>query len=129
MIPIFLTLPEIVAIHDRVLAITGGEEGILKQNELESAVGAVQATYGGDYLNAFPFEMAAAQCISLAKNHAFVDGNKRTASAVLYVFLACNGHELNVTPKRLATIIQDVSTGEIKKAALTTLLRENSRKR
>ena len=49
------------------------------------------ATYGGDYLHASPFDMAAAYAFHIAENHPFVDGNKRTALNAALVFLGLNG--------------------------------------
>lgn len=126
---IFLTLSEVLEIHADVLATAGGQDGILNQGGLESALAAPQATYGGSFLNEFPFEMAAALALSFAKNHAFADGNKRTTSMVLCMFLFVNGYELTLTPEDFTLLILDVATGVIKKAQLAGILRASCRKR
>lgn len=86
-----LTVAAVKAIHVEVLAAHGGSEGLRDQALLESAVAAPQATYGGEALFKDPVEIAAAYLFYICRNHAFVDGNKRTALAACLVFLEANG--------------------------------------
>ena len=86
-----LTAASVKAIHAEVLAAHGGSDGLRDQALLESAVAAPQATYGGEPLFKDPLEIAAAYLFYLCRNHAFVDGNKRTALAACLVFLEANG--------------------------------------
>jgi death-on-curing protein len=86
-----LTAAAIVEIHAQVLAAHGGRPGLRDSALLESAVAAPQATFRGKPLIADPIEIAAAYLFYLARNHPFVDGNKRTALAACLVFLAANG--------------------------------------
>ena len=86
-----LTAEAVKAIHAEVLAAHGGSEGLRDEALLESAVAAPQATYGGKPLFRNPVEIAAAYLFYLCRNHAFVDGNKRTALAACLVFLEANG--------------------------------------
>ncbi len=89
----FLTVEQVVVIHDRVIAESGGSKGILKPNELDSGV---HRPLSGYYNNLF--EEAAALMDSLANNHCFNDGNKRTAFTSTDVFLRQHGFYLNVDP-------------------------------
>jgi death-on-curing protein len=85
-----LTVEAVERIHERVLAAHGGSPGLRDKRLLESAVGAPQATFGGRPLFQDGVEIAAAYLFYLCSNHAFVDGNKRTALASALVFLQVN---------------------------------------
>ena len=85
-----LTVSAVKAIHTEVLTAHGGARGILDQALLESAVAAPQASMMGKPLISDPVEIAAAYLFYLCRNHAFVDGNKRTALAACLVFLGGN---------------------------------------
>ena len=78
------------AIHREVLAAHGGARGIRDEALLESAVAAPQATMMGRALMTDPIEIGGAYLFYLCRNHAFVDGNKRTALAACLVFLDSN---------------------------------------
>lgn len=91
--PRFLTIDDIFVIHEEQLLGFGGLDGIRDQGLLESAVMTPQASFGGDYLHAFPFEMAAAFAFHIAENQPFLDGNKRTALTAAMVFLMDHGYE------------------------------------
>jgi len=68
----------------------GGSEGLRDAGLLHSAIAVPQASFGGNYLHAGLFEMAAAYLYHIVQNHPFVDGNKRTGAAAAIVFLAMN---------------------------------------
>ena len=87
----YLTLVELLAIHDRLIADFGGSPGVRDGGALESALFRPQTGYYRDVV-----EEAAALFESLVQNHAFVDGNKRVAFAATDVFLRLNGHVLEV---------------------------------
>ena len=86
-----LTVEGVVAIHGVVLKAHGGSPGVRDQALLESAVAAPQATFAGEPLMKDGLEIAVAYLFYLCRNHAFVDGNKRTALASCLVFLESNG--------------------------------------
>ena len=90
----YVSLGEIVHLHQALLDETGGATGIRDIGMLESALAQPRATFGGDDLHPTLFAKAAALGFSLALNHAFVDGNKRVAHAAMEVFLLLNGVEL-----------------------------------
>jgi len=85
-----LTVAAVKAIHREVLAAHGGARGIRDEALLESAVAAPQATMMGRALMTDPIEIGGAYLFYLCRNHAFVDGNKRTALAACLVFLESN---------------------------------------
>ena len=85
----YLTLVEVLAIHDRLLAEFGGASGIRDPGGLESALFRPQTGYYDDVV-----AEAAALLESLLVNHPFMDGNKRTAFAVADIFLRLNGHRI-----------------------------------
>lgn len=97
----FITLDEILAIHDDLVDKYGGSHGIRELGLIESAVGRPQASFGGEDLYSTIFDKAAALFQSLLFNHAFVDGNKRTATVSVARFLSKNGYEIEVTQKEL----------------------------
>jgi death-on-curing protein len=78
--PRFLTISEVMEIHDQEIAAAGGLSGVRDLKALESALGAPQASFNSEFLMDI-FEMAATYINSIALNHPFLDGNKRTALA------------------------------------------------
>ena len=85
-----LTAAAVKAIHREVLASHGGARGTRDEALLESAVAAPQATMMGRALLTDRIEIGGAYLFYLCRNHAFVDGNKRTALAACLVFLESN---------------------------------------
>ena len=85
----YLTVAEVLAIHEDQIARYGGSPGIRDRGLLEAALFRPQTGYYTDLL-----EEAAALWESLSQNHPFMDGNKRTAFAATYTFLAINGAQL-----------------------------------
>ena len=86
-----LTVEAVQAIHTEVLRAHGGSPGLRDAALLESAVAAPQASFGGAPLIDEPLAIAAAYLFYLCRNHAFVDGNKRTALGACLVVLEANG--------------------------------------
>ena len=91
----YLTMAEVLAIHADQIERYGGSHGVRDQGLLEAALYRPQTGYYNDLI-----EEATALWESLSQNHAFIDGNKRTAFAAVYTFLAINGASLNVDVKR-----------------------------
>jgi len=86
MTTVYLTVAEVLAIHDDQIALYGGSSGVRDMGQLEAALFRPQTGYYPDLV-----AEAAALWESLSQNHPFVDGNKRTAFAVMFTFLAVNG--------------------------------------
>ena len=89
----YLTVADILAIHEDLIDRYGGSHGVREMGALEAALFRPQTGYYQDLV-----EEAAALWESLAQNHPFVDGNKRVAFAGTYVFLAANGITINADP-------------------------------
>ena len=90
----FLTLDEVLAIHERLIEVFGGPAGVRDMGLLESALYRPQTGYYADIV-----QMATALFESLLMNHPFVDGNKRAAFFVTDIFLRLNGYKFNVEAK------------------------------
>ncbi len=125
--PNFLTLPEVLEIHQNQTNLYGGDPGIRDMGLLKSAIGMPSATYGGEFLHTDIFEMAAAYLFHLVKNHPFVDGNKRVGAVSALVFLVLNGFELDVPEDDFADIVLDVAQGKIDKAQVAVFLKQYSK--
>ena len=89
----YLTLEEVLVIHELSLQHYGGASGVRDLGAIEAALFRPQSGYYSDII-----EEAAALTESLLINHPFVDGNKRTAFAVCYTFLEINGCSLDADP-------------------------------
>lgn len=98
---IYLTAEQILFLHPRLIAETGGSHGLREINLLLSAVGRPQVTFEGRELYPDIYHKAAALFHSLIHNHPFVDGNKRTAIAAASIFLRQNGLRLLASPSEL----------------------------
>jgi death-on-curing protein len=108
----YLSAEQVLFIHSRIIDRTGGAHGILDVGLLRSAVSRARATFGGRELYPDIFHKAAALMESLARNHPFVDGNKRTAITSAGVFLGLNGYALNAGQKELERFALSLATGE-----------------
>jgi death-on-curing protein len=86
MSPLFLTLDEILLIHENQLKLYGGDSGLRDLGLLQSALSMPSAGYGDEYFHKDLYEMAAAYLFHIVKNHPFVDGNKRVGFVASYVF-------------------------------------------
>lgn len=97
----FITLEMVLAIHESMIIEYGGSEGIRDLPLLTSALARPQSSFDGSDLYPTIFDKAAALFHSLLFNHAFVDGNKRTAVTTTARFLWMNGFDLSATDKEL----------------------------
>jgi death-on-curing protein len=109
----YLSAEQVLFIHSRIINATGGAHGVLDVGLLRSAVSRPMATFEGKDLYPDIFRKAAALMESLARNHPFVDGNKRTAITSAGVFLSLNGHDLKAGQKELENFALSVATGEL----------------
>ena len=121
--PIWLEVDEVVDMHAEQLAIFGGPEGVRDRGLLESAIlrPVNQWHYGQTDLAA----LAAAYAFGLARNHAFVDGNKRAAFHAMMVFLRGNGIPFAPDPAHATAMILALAAGEVNEEGLTRWIRDN----
>ena len=99
----YLTVAEVLAMHADQIERYGGTHGVRDQGLLEAALYRPQTGYYADLI-----EEAAALWESLSQNHAFIDGNKRTAFAATYTFLAINGARLTSDVEETYSFIADL---------------------
>jgi death on curing protein len=122
--PIWLDVDEVIDMHAEQLAIFGGPEGIRDYGLLESAVlrqPVNQWNYGQTDMAA----LAAAYAFGLARNHAFMDGNKRIAFHAMMVFLRGNDIPFAPDPAHATSIILSLAAGEVSEESLTRWIRDN----
>ena len=107
-----LSKRQILMLHRQLMEQTGGSDGIRDEGLLDSAMAAPFQSF--DNADAYPSlqQKAARLCFGLAKNHPFVDGNKRIGAHAMLVFPAVNGVELTYTQTELSDIILQVAASE-----------------
>jgi death-on-curing protein len=121
--PKWVTYDQIIAIHARQLRRFGGAAGLRDEGMLQSALERPINKY--QYEQAALPALAAAYAYGLAKNHAFVDGNKRAAFMAMMVFLRKNGIQFAPQPAHATAIILALAAGEVSEASLTRWIRDN----
>ena len=121
----YLTLIEVLELHEAVIASSGGARGIRDVGALESAVSQPRLTFDQSDLYTDIISKAAALCFSLVMNHAFVDGNKRVGHAAMEVFLILNGLEIDASVDEQERIILDLASGRLTREELTAWVRDH----
>jgi death-on-curing protein len=121
--PIWLDVEILIDLHAEQLALFGGPDGIRDQGMLESALGRPinKFTYGETDFAA----LAAAYAFGIARNHPFVDGNKRAAFGALIVFLGLNDIDFLVPSESATAMILSLAAGEVNEEGLTRWIRDN----
>ncbi len=121
--PVWLTGELVIAFHDIQLKQFGGPAGLRDRGMLESALGRAvnKWTYEGAELP----DLAAAYAYGIARNHPFVDGNKRAALLALVVFLDLNGIDFDVPETEIAAVILALAAGEIGEDGLARWIRDH----
>ena len=121
----YLSLGEVVNLHQALLEQTGGASGIRDLGGLESALAQPRATFGGTDLHQTAVQKAAALGFSLTLNHPFVDGNKRVAHAAMGVFLLLNGLELQGAVDEQERLMLDLAAGHLTREELAAWLEQH----
>jgi len=117
----------LVMLHDESLALHGGASGIRDEGLLDSALSrAVNLAHYGEPDFA---DLTAAYAVGLAKNHPFVDGNKRVAFLAVGLFLGLNGYRLNSTQVDATLTIQAIASSQLLEANFAEWVRSNSSKK
>ncbi len=122
----YLTLGEVLALHRRILAESGGRPGLRDLGAIASALAQPRVSVGGQ--DAYPTltEKAAALGFSLIRNHGFIDGNKRIAHAAMEIFLVMNGMELRASVDEQEQFILALAAGDVSRDALAEWLRAHA---
>lgn len=119
----FLTRRTVEAMHAEQLRRHGGAQGLRDEKALESALARAEnkAHYGDPAIE----ELAAAYLFGIARNHAFVDGNKRAAIVAAGAFLGINGYRVTADQGRLYEFVVSVAAGEIDEAGAAAFFRDH----
>ena len=122
----WLTLEELLYIHEAQLTAFGGAEGILDPGLLEAALARPSAVFRGHQPHRTPFARAAALMEAVIQHHGFADGNKRAAFIALGMFLALNGFELLANPEDAGATFFSAAAGTLNEKRLTVWVAKNS---
>ena len=125
----FLTLEDVIEIHKILIdksPLSDESDSILDMNLLDSAISQPKQTFFGELLNPTIYDQAAAYLFSLSKNHAFENGNKRTALAVTIAFLRINGYRITLSQDAVEKLILDVVTGKKTKDEIADIFRNSA---
>jgi death on curing protein len=122
-----ITKEEVFLIHNEVVKVHGGANGIRDINGLESAIARPYATFGGEDLYQTSIQKAAAIGESIIINHPFIDGNKRTGYVLMETILRIEGIAIFATDEDLYNFVIKISTGELHFDEIVSWLKENSK--
>ena len=120
--PLWVTYEQAIAIHSRQLRRFGGAPGLRDEGMLRSAL--ERPINKWRYEQSGLADLAAAYAFGLAKNHAFVDGNKRIAFMAMMIFLLRNGVVFSPEPAHATAIIVSLAAGEVSEESLTRWIRD-----
>ena len=123
--PVWIEERDALTLHERLLALHGGAEGLRDVTLLESALARPQHhfTYAE---SPNMFEMAAAYTSGIVRNHPFVDGNKRTGFVVGILFLELNGYRFAASEQEAARAVLELASGDLDEVGYIAFLRANS---
>jgi death-on-curing protein len=122
----WLTTADVLAIHDQLIAEHGGADGIRDINLLASALARPQQLFAYGDSEPDMAALVAAYAFGIAKNHAFVDGNKRTSAVVTEAFLRLNGLSLTATDIEMVQTWSDLGAGLVTEPDLIDWLRQKT---
>lgn len=118
----FLTVEIVLALHARQLERFGGGAGLRDRGLLDSAVAQPEASFGGEYVHAGLYAMAAAYLFHIVSNHPFVDGNERVGLLAAQVFLDLHGVTLDHGSDAFYALTMGVAEGRLDKLAVAAEL-------
>lgn len=124
----YLEIDEVLAIHDKLVEVSGGRPGVLDFTLLHSACERPKATFGGKDLYAGVFNKATALITSLIQNHPFSDGNKRTGFVSTVRFLYINGYSLVFKEAEAIRFVHNVQGKKYNFQQVSAWLKEHSKK-
>lgn len=124
----YLSVAQVLAIHFDQIERYGGSHGVRDLSLLESAVSRPQSSFGGEDLYTDIFFKAAALMHSLALNHPFFDGNKRTSIVSAARFLYINGYSLEFTQEQFVEFALKVATKKLDIVQISAFLKKHSKK-
>jgi len=122
----YLSIEQVIELHDEMLKRYGGLPGIRDKNLLWSAIDAPKAAMFGQEMYPSVYEKAAAYLDHLVCNHPFNDANKRTGYAFMLVFLEVNNAKQFFTKEDLENLVVEIAKGKETKERITKLLETGS---
>ena len=123
--PVWLSMTVVLAIHTDQVREHGGRSGTRDEGLLESALDRPRNRYLYEPASDLA-ALAAVYGFGIAKNHPFIDGNKRVAFQAMYVFLGINGRVISADEKDVVRLVLDLAAGQINEDQLAEWLRMNS---
>lgn len=125
----YLTTEDVLLLHHLSIEKSGGSHGLRDVGLLDAAVHRPQATFAGEDLYPTLFDKAGALCHSLIKNHAFVDGNKRTSLLSAMTFLELNGYLFSCSQEELVSFGLKIDNESIAPEGIAAWLKSHAKKR
>lgn len=120
--PIWVSVEEVVALHERQLLRFGGPAGLRDRGGLDSVLGRVRNKW--EYEGSDLAMLAAAHAFGIARNQPFVDGNKRAAFVTMMLFLRKNGVRFAPPPAEASRIVLDLAAGAVSEESLARWIRD-----
>lgn len=115
----------VIAVHQMLIAEHGGDPGIRDEELLESALTRPRQIFSYE-AEATVFNLAAGYGFGLAKNHPFIDGNKRTALSIVAIFLEINGYTFDAFESEAVVVFKKLAAGDLSEAELAKWLSNSS---
>jgi death-on-curing protein len=125
--PLWIEVRDVLAIHDRTLALHGGATGVRDQGLLESALARPRQHFAYAK-SAGIVEMAGLYTAGIVRNHPFVDGNKRVGFVAGVLFLELNGFDFKASEEDAAQAVLALAAGTLDEAGYIDWMRKNSRR-
>jgi len=125
----YLSISEVLELHERIIASSGGSTGVRDLGALESSVSQPHATFAQQELYSDLVTKASALCFSLVMNHPFVDGNKRVGHAAMETFLILNKSEIDCSIDEQERTILDLAAGRLNRNGFTKWLKKHTTNR
>ena len=124
--PLWIDERDVLAIHDRLLALHGGATGVRDRGLLQSAL-ARPRQHHSYAKTSDVVEMAALYTAGIVRNHPFIDGNKRTGFVIGVLFLELHGFDFTASEADATQAVMALASGTLDEAAFTAWLRENAK--
>lgn len=118
----FITIEQVIEIHDVTIKMVGGLSGIRDISLLKSAVEMPKSMMFGKFLHKTIYDKGAAYLFHIVQNHPFCDGNKRTGAIVTILFLEDNGIKLHFTNEDYEELVVQVACGKKNKNEISEFL-------
>jgi death-on-curing protein len=125
--PLFLTVDEVLRLHDEPIRRYGGTAGVRDIGLLQSALSMPAASFGGEFLHPGLPAMAAALLFHIVQNHPFLDGNKRTGLAAARLLLWMNDVRFEPPNHEIEALVLAVAGGNADKEAATEFFAQHTK--